>query len=386
MSSTNYLERLRRLSGETLPSKIAERGALRVQLGFVEEGLADLKHAADLSPGAYWIEAQLAEAHRAYVRDVLLSTQERLQEVHTYLQTECVARFGRALALAAASSAEPRMVAWIHAHAGAAQTLLYFVMTSSRSFEKDTPSSFDDAMRSFDAALAAVPDYAWCIHLKAYLKTLRGRPAQEGQPGDFEDARVLMARAKALGGMTTAALDRNLAMLHSYEAAALGDEPSRSPLLARGIQAANDSIQTGFEVMRQDPDEPFAAYTVAASLGWLHLRAKQAGHEEHLAAAISTARTRARNTLARTYATLAGLALLEQELLATSGTPGQRDASAAEAEASEIFRRFAQGDPAPDIETWAMLNRDPIWSSHPFYRDLLERLSAGLDHSVAAAE
>lgn len=386
MTASNHLDRLRQLSGQTSPLKVAERGSLRVQLGFVEEGLDDLKRAAAISADSYWIEAQLAEAHRVYVRDVMLSTQERLGGVHDYLRTECVARFGRASRMASASGAPPRTIAWIHAHAGAAQALLYFVMASSGARKQETPALFGDAMRSFDAALAAEPDYAWCIHLKAYLKTLRGQPAQAGEPGDFESARALLTRAQKLGGMTSAALERNLAMLHSYEAASLGEAPSQSPDLDRGKQAANDSIQHGFEVMRQDPDDPFAAYIVAASLGWLHLRASQADCREHLVSAISAARIRARNALARTYATLAGLALLDHDLLATSNTTAQREASDAEREARAIFERFANGDPAPDVETWAMLNRDPIWRSHPFYRDLLERLSEGLDVAPSAAE
>lgn len=367
-----YLDKLKELNGQTRPIKVAERGALRTQLGFVEAGLSDLLAAAEAQPDSYWIEMQLAEAHRAYVRDIMLSTQERLRFVYSYLQTECVSRFERALALATKAAAPPRTLAWIHAHTGATLTLVYFVMQSSGARRKDMPALFEQAMQSFADALAAEPNYPWCIHLQAYLRTLRG------EPGDFEAARLLLTQAMELGAMTGAALDRNLAMLHSYEAAALGDDPKLSPQLDLGVEAANDSIQKGLDVMRQDPDDQVAAYTVAASLGWLVLKAGQDDCKDHLRAAVSTAKTRAQNALARTYATLAGLALLEKEI---GSNP------AAEETAWEIFvQRFAKGDPAPDVETWALLNRDPIWRSHPLYRDLLQLLSQGLDAEAQAAQ
>jgi tetratricopeptide (TPR) repeat protein len=385
----NYLDTLRQLSSASSASKVAERGSLRVQLGFVEEGLNDLKEAASLPASSYWVEAQLAEAHRVYVRDVMLSAQERLKAVYVYLQQECIARFQHALSLARAAGAPPKTLAWIHAHTGAAQTLLYFVMSNSGPLKKERMSlRFDQAVASFEAARALEPDYAWCTHLEAYLMTLRGAP------GDFQKARELLTQAKDLGGMSTAALNRNLAMLHSFEAAALGEqseqataEQSSAEPLKLGIQAANDSIQRGLEVMREDPDDPFAAYTVAASLGWLHLKAGQADCKEHLAAAVAAATTRAKNTLSRTYATLAGLALLENEFAnperssSTNVPPTHHEQTA-----QDIFRRFVAGELSIDIETWAMFNRDPIWRSHPYYRDLLKVLSEGLDSAAQAAE
>jgi hypothetical protein len=385
MSLPHILDRLRQLSTETRPMKVAERGVLRIQVGFISEGLDDLTSAASVVPASYWIEAQLAEAHRAYVRDEMLSTRERLPEVYSYLRANCVDRFAAARRLAEEVGAPSKTIAWIWAHAGAAQTLLYFVMSNSEARKKDRTtmaSCFVDALACFDEALAREPNYAWCIHLKAYVKTLRGAD------GDFEEARALLTRAMTLGGMTTAALNRNLAMLHSYEAAALGDDPSQSPDLERGIKAANDSVQCGLEVMQQDPDDALAAYTVAASIGWLHLRAKQHDCREHLEAAVAAARTRASNTLARTYATLAGLALLQNEL-ATEGDvsiPRFPGSSPFEVDAQRIFERFLTHEIPIDVETWAMLNRDPIWRDHPFYRNLLGLLSQGLDTEAKAAE
>src|SRR5262249_35415264 len=153
--------------------------------------------------------------------------------------------------------------------------------------------------------------------------------------GDLQKAAWLLEKIKdaTSDSHLLSSIERSLAMLLSY---------------AEGEEAARASVDLALTVIEKDAEDYLASYFAAARVSWLAKYAEDRHrYQNHLGAAIQSARVRSRKALSQAYATLASLSVLE----ALSDSP-QR--GKAKREAKRILEKFQNGDPYPDLETWAI--------------------------------
>ena len=241
---------------------------------------------------------------------------------------------GFTAALEGKASFSPAQQAWLHAHRGAAHTLMFSM--------KPDAASFSQAKDDFTRARQLLNPYAWSLQFEAFLHAVRG------EVGDFEVARSLLRQIKTDDSMTQSSLNRSLAMLYSYD---------------QETDAAKESVRKGLEAVRLDPEDCTAAYFSAASLHFLNKR--RVVSEELFTSALESARVRAMNAISQASALLAGIGILQGD-----------DSIAREFLDRLVKPATSELDIRPDLETLAMISRDPTWAplrGHTAFKQLMEK-------------
>jgi hypothetical protein len=318
------------------PPEIVEarkhRGHLSTVFGMVCRGVDDLQLAQKSQPANLELVALLAEAHRVYARDILLGgAQKTRQEVAAFVKDRVVAGFTRALTEGKGLSDARR--AWLCAHRAAAHTLIY-------SLRPDT-QAFGLAKEDFVEARRLRPQYPWSLQFEAFLHAVRG------QHGDFEAARALINGIEGADDLTQSSLNRSLSMLFRYDLT---------------TEAARQSVDNGLEAVRRDPEDYTAGYFAAASLKYLHDKGEVS--RELLEAALESARVRTMNAISQATAVLAAIGILQDQ----PHVPRAFLARAVKPDYDELDCRL-------DLETLAMMSRDPTWDplrSEPAFKQLME--------------
>jgi len=322
-----------------------QRGNLLINLGFAQAGWEDL-HQAEMLAGtrmSYSLAAKLGEARRVYARDVLLNGPENVGIVYEAIR-DSVKYFNYAEAAIKSEASRPDspdlspVLAWVYAHRAAAHTLAYWIESASG---KPESKHFSYASDDFDEARKRClkGDSAdWIDRFQAFLYALRADKTR----GDLQKAAWLLEKIKdaTADSQVRSSIERSLAMLFSYE---------------EGEENARASVDLALSVIGKDAEDYLASYFAAASVSWLAKYAEDRHrYQDHLEAAIQSARVRSSKVLSQAYATLASLSVLE----AMSDSPQK---SKAKREAKRILQKFHNGDPYPDLETWAILTHDCAW-------------------------
>jgi hypothetical protein len=304
--------------------------------------------------------ASTAEALRVYARDVQLSrTLDDQLESTIDASVKC---FDKAIALleaaekshgSAPSREGRRQLAWLYAHRAAALMMIYWLKLVSKSPAEGDDELFTKCRDGFDAAIRLmVPEqYAWAVQFEAFLFALRG------QPGDFEMAQELLGCLADHAEQPT--IQRSIAMLNSYTAAEPDNpEPKR-------LDAARAGQSAAMRAQQADQDEFLGPYSGAAcSWAAYDIQRKTASDEEQKAmragvlTMIETADIRARNAVSQALVALLGLAALKAKLASDAGDPA--GVSVAMGEADELAK-FIEKSRFRDIESRAMVLRDPVW-------------------------
>jgi hypothetical protein len=302
------------------PAEIVEarkhRGQLSTTFGMATRGVRDLERALESQPDNLELVALVAEAHRVYARDILLAGGlETRQGVVSHVQDHAITGFTRALQGTGLSEARR---AWLHAHRGAAHTLVYTMKPDDERFER-AAQDFVEARK--------LPGYVWALQFEAFLYAVRGGP------GDYETARRLLRKIEGVDDLTQSSLHRSLSMLFRYD---------QTP------EAARESVANGLEAVRRDPEDYTAAYFAAASLRTL--RDRNEVSQELFEAALESARVRTMNAISQATAVLAAIGLL-QNRPEVARTFLQR----------AVHSHYEELDVRLDLETMAMMSRDPTW-------------------------
>src|SRR5262249_30552715 len=141
---------------------------------------------------------------------------------------------------------------------------------------------------------------------------------------------------------------------------------------------ARASVDLALGILEKDADDYLASYSAAASVSWLAKYAEDAHrYRDYLDATIQCARARSSKALSQAYATLASLSVLE----ALSDSPQKANAKK---EAKRILAKFHEGDPYPDLETWAILAHDSAWRE--LEKEVARELGASRGRDVRAHE
>jgi hypothetical protein len=402
---------------------LAEHGALIATAGFIREALNDFDTAKDKirANDRYWLVGQQAEAERIYARDFILNTTKDDKALADYLNNECIKHFSEALD-APKSSADDE--AWLHAHRGAARTMLYWA--SQDPSERD--STFDAAVDDFAHALEKKKDYGYAYFFLAFLLTLRPRTALSNKVKELLQAVLMrpwssgsnfLLAAKILESMPESArekqssFERDLATLYFYNAAAERAATAKAPIAKKGvssselvettrgrspktadkppaerekneagIRSAELAVEFGVRAGSKDPNDNFAAYIVAASLAFLVEHGEGLpNHGEYcelLPSAVQTAYVRCKSALSLATVAVAGLNRISENkvikpCLDKYTKPIVRDHSALELgpeKTEALIQRFNYEDAGAlkphetsiDLETAATVNHDPVFA------------------------
>lgn len=325
----------------------ARRGALRMAMSLSKEALKDLSQAAretdDKDPEAYWVHAQLGEAHRLYVRDVLLNDPASASQIQQHLLS-AVAEFEYALKLP--GSAKPDAGAWILAHCATARSTIFWSAKNGTN-QAVCPKLFDLAKSDFDAALKLKPNYPWCKMSLGILHTLRGEQA------DLIEAEKQLAEAVQLSPQLGVWQNKYMGLLRSYgvtgqpqpkePAKNAAEEAERALAKAAAEEAAKAAVEFAGNDANSDPEEIQSPFHLAACLAWLKENAANGkDYEEHLNAAVLSARRRATNAISNATMILVGLHLIQ----------GKPEA------AKELFASVAN---QLDVETLEVFSRSPAF-------------------------
>jgi hypothetical protein len=357
-------------------SALRDRGDLHTTFGMARRAKRDLRMVLSQKPDDPQLLGLLAEAGRVFARDFSLVSADDPQAVLKELRTESIDLFSLAIKRAETANVSGNLKAWLHAHRAAAYAFAFFLQPDQTFFQQ--------AQKDFDVAKGLRPQYVWAIQFEGFLYALKG------EPGDFEKARQLLGTIQNPDTLTQSAIKRSLAMLHAYDQ----NEP-----------AARESIKNGLEAVSLDSEDATAAYFAASSLAWLKEDAlaregqiaallavparteeqsqklaslKEAAGtlasgdlEELLEAALESARVRAMNAISQASAVLAGIDLLK----------GNQDTA-------QQFLETAHSKPKNnlevrmDLETRAMITRDPVWkkmmATNPLYKDLATKKTLGV--------
>jgi len=391
-----------------LEHEAKEKGSIRnkvkvakhkVRLGFATAGLRDILLATELLPegerdrtegfdaaleGALGgrdfrgldqapVLTNFAEALRVYARDVQLSrAQDRLLPKTI---ERSVDYFGKALELLKPEQQESR--AWVLAHRAAARMMQYWLgLAASPSAGGDDnifvacEQGFVEACTLFEKAKKK--PYIWAVQFRAFLYALRGRG------NDFDVALGLLTGlpAEVLARPT---IQRSIAMLASYNAA---PHPPESRTREQREAAAGASIAAAMDAQRADQDEFLASYSGAVS-SWALLDmlppppGKNAQGEQqpdphaderlqrlrNAETAVETADIRARNAVSQALVALTGLTFVRAKLAIARGANPRGPEVAALSEESGVLQDLIEGSEFRDIESRAMVIRDPVWQA-----------------------
>lgn len=306
--------------------------------------------------------AGMGEALRVYARDVQLS-----RAMDDLLQPTIVASarcFEKAIGLLREPFASEtvsqrrqrnRQLAWLYAHRAAARMMTYWLDLVSRPDAGGDDALFDECRDEFDQAIELmVPEqYTWAVQFKAFLYALRG------QSGDFETAQDQLG---CLGDQVDEpTIQRSIAMLNSYTAADPTNPDDKRLSAARAGQVA------AMRAQRADQDEFLGPYSGAACRWVAYDIQRATKSEEEQAAmragvltAIETADIRARNAISQALVALLGLTALKAKLAADANDePG----FAAAMGKVDWLAHFIEASEFRDIESRAMVLRDPVWKA-----------------------
>ncbi|HET6339757.1 MAG TPA: hypothetical protein VFG30_41385 [Polyangiales bacterium] len=329
--------------------------------------LEDFKStSANLKPAqpadaTFALSARLGESLRVYIRDVVLSRPPQDEpnmvdaiECSVYLFTQAETELLRAREGDVPD--DDTQLAWIRAHRGAARALHYWMLLTNGS--SDAGSRFEKAKQDFARTQQqnGAP-YVWSTRFLAYLYSLRA------EPGDFEQARQLLERVMQFDSSLQSSINRSLAMLFSYEAAATGlDATVRR-------DAARAGVNAGATATREDAEDYVAAYFTAANWWLLAMcepdQQKREIHQKGHRAAIESARARSMNAISQALVTLAGLQLMESLTPAACETSAQTPPIQEDKATQDVIQLLdsLQLVFPLDLETRLIFRRDPVWST-----------------------
>jgi len=327
--------------------------------GDLDDALADVleRGAAGLSDDPS-ILAKFGEALRVYARDVQLSrAQDKLLGRTVKASIEC---FDKALASYSDQVELAAEKAWLLAHRGAALMMIYWLDIIRPGATGDN-ELFEACKADFEAACALKSQYTWSIQFNAFLHALRG------EVGDFDYA---VERLKSLPAETRArpTIQRSLAMLYSYNAAPKSEKAS----VEERRDAAQASLNAALNAQKDDQDEFLGSYSGAASSwalfdmapGDLKGNKDEDKEKQRLLqdaqASCETAEIRARNAISQALVALVGLTFVRGKLAQATGDEAALKAAGTDSQALQLLIKKSQ---FRDLESQAMVRRDPVWRS-----------------------